>query len=418
MKTIPRTKMLERWDTLPENLREALVSDTTSDFIWKTCQKEFIPDEKIYDVAGIVSFVLFGFIHPEDVAEEIKNTLNIDARISNAVAEAINQRVFEPLRGTLAQFHAPVLETTDKPIAPVRIAIEGMTENPKIISGTTFTATPGSQKNVIIGPKVMQEVKQPGGPSPLTAHPSPLASDIGKPIAHFEPKPNIGGPMANSIAPVKKQESSGEFARLAAQGNSASTPLVKPLTPVAPTTPPSKPVMLQSSSLSKPIQNAPDLNNPQKAVDILAGKKFPVPLPMKPTVIEIGNASNVSHVVNYTDIKAPTSGAPSVNKPVTPAPGRQITEITSSSQFSTPTPIKPMSSTPPTVMPAPTKQAPQPSIMPIQPLPQPTQQQPTTPVRPIGLAPIRIAPTPPTPQINPQAPNEKVIVKDFREGEK
>ncbi len=448
MKTIPRNKVLERWDALPDSLREALVSGTTSDFVWKTCQKEFVPDEKIYDVAGIVSFVLFGFVHPEDLAEEIKNTLNIDARISKTIADAINQRIFEPLRGALAQYHTPVPDAmTGIATTPVRISIEGMTTAPKIIGGTTFTATPGSQKNVIIGPMVVQkgegrrekgeEIKSPSSlPSPA----SRLPSDIGKPIPRFEPKPNLGGPMAAPAAPVKKPGSTGEFARLALTQQPAASsqqPAIKPPVPVikpeaGSREPGAAPAMLQSSNLPKPIQNAPDLNNPRKAVDIMAGKKFPVPLPMKPTVIEIGLARPPA-----TSGQLATSQLRMMagRKPEAAPAGRQITEITSENFGSMDSRLRGNDK----------KNVPAPAPMPIdQPQRQVTsdnaqgasggsQGASGTPIKPIGLAPIRIIPTPPTPpappnppqaKIQPSAmptapqPGGKVIVKDFKEGEK
>lgn len=451
MLTITTEQARQRFTTLPPTLQDAVFSEQTAEIIASTIEKFHLADHRAEDIPTLVGWVLLGFLHLEDLAAEIEMAARVPKPVAKEIADSLTVKIFEPLRGALAQFHAPVPDamTGIATSAPVSIKIEGMTAAPKIIGETTFTATPGSQKNVIIGPKVVAEVKPAGtagavgtGTASAPTKPvMPLAGDIGKPIPHFEPKPNIGGAMASSSAPVKKPQSTGEFARLAQQGGTPTpAPVVKPLVPVAPaqaTTPigstpaatkPStatpKPVMLQSNATPQPIQNAPNLNNPQKAVDILAGKKVPVPLPMKATVIEIGGAPKTgpqnaptptpptpTRVVNYDNPAKPQASSAAM-------PGRQITEITSSpaqppaqpqapmpprqmpASFQKPAPPAPtLSPTSPTP-PMPTKPAPAPAILPTaQPQPKPQQPiNPQQPIKPAGLSPI--------------------IVKNFTEGEK
>ena len=424
-----------RFRTLPPTLQDAVFSEQTAEIIASTIEKFHLAEHRAEDIPTLVGWVLLGFLHIEDLAAEIETTARVPKPVAKEIADSLTIKIFEPLRGALAQFHAPVPDAmTGVATAPTRISIEGMSAAPKIISGTTFAATPGSQKNVVIGPRVMQEVRPAGGAqSPASNSPTPssnLAGDIGKPIPHFEPKPNIGGAMAAQIAPAQKPKSTGEFARLASQGSAPTpaAPIVKPLVPVTPmpsvikpisnpmqTTPPAptqpaqpikqQPVMLQSDTLPKPIQNAPSLgNSSQKAVDILAGKKMPVPLPMKPTVIEIGGAPKAAPQSTPAPSPARTvnySGMPQSPTPSAATPGRQITEITSHAAQN------PLSQTPPTapkppaspMMPSFQKPAP-PAPMPTgQPAQQPqSQQQSQTPTKPAGLAPI--------------------IVKNFTEGEK
>jgi len=53
MITLTKNQFGQRWDTLPDILREALVSETNSDFIWSTCEAQNIPMKK-YTVSLLI----------------------------------------------------------------------------------------------------------------------------------------------------------------------------------------------------------------------------------------------------------------------------------------------------------------------------------------------------------------------------
>lgn len=107
MITIVQNQALQRWDSLPDSLREALSSEINSDFIWKTCRDEHIPDEKIYAVARIAGYVLMGFVHPDDASKEIRDATGIDVRIADSIMSAISARIFAPLRQTIDGIYEP-----------------------------------------------------------------------------------------------------------------------------------------------------------------------------------------------------------------------------------------------------------------------------------------------------------------------
>src|ERR1700689_1387489 len=106
MITPTQDQIYDRWDILTPDLREALVSDSTSDFVRKSVESEHIPSDKVYIISGIVGDVLFGFLHPEDVANEIANALQIDPRITNSISTSVNQRIFTPLRAQIDAAYA------------------------------------------------------------------------------------------------------------------------------------------------------------------------------------------------------------------------------------------------------------------------------------------------------------------------
>ena len=93
---------------MPDVLREALFSEPNSDFIWKTCQAENIPNERIYEAARISGYVLMGFLHPEDMAEQFQEAMGLDKRTADSVQTALIQRIFTPLQQEITAVYAPL----------------------------------------------------------------------------------------------------------------------------------------------------------------------------------------------------------------------------------------------------------------------------------------------------------------------
>ena len=75
MLKISRQQLINRRDSLPDNLREALFSEYNSETLWKICEGQHLSEDKIYIIATLAGDVILGFLHPEDLALEIKKTL-------------------------------------------------------------------------------------------------------------------------------------------------------------------------------------------------------------------------------------------------------------------------------------------------------------------------------------------------------
>src|SRR5579864_595179 len=118
MTYITKDEIRQRWDTLPESLREAIVSEITTDFIWKTCEEEHIPEPKINDVARVASYVLLGFIHPGDLTGELADTLQMNKQVATAIANPIIARIFDPLKTGIDEAYAPPSKL-DSEVAPI-----------------------------------------------------------------------------------------------------------------------------------------------------------------------------------------------------------------------------------------------------------------------------------------------------------
>jgi hypothetical protein len=108
MLKIPRQRVLERWDTLPDNLKEALFSESNSSIVWQIGTLNHLSEEKISIMATIVGDVIFGFLHPDDLTREIQETLNLNPKIANSISREINRKIFAPLRSDLEKIYSPV----------------------------------------------------------------------------------------------------------------------------------------------------------------------------------------------------------------------------------------------------------------------------------------------------------------------
>ena len=123
----------ERWDTLPENLKEAIFSEINADIVWGIGAENHLPEEKINIIATLAGDVLMGFLHPDadEVAKELKNRIDLPAPLTLEIAKELEKKIFNSLRSDLGRIYAPPLEENFKP-EPVKENIEE-TEKPPVL---------------------------------------------------------------------------------------------------------------------------------------------------------------------------------------------------------------------------------------------------------------------------------------------
>ena len=276
MISISREQITERWDTLPDDLREALVSEANSDFIWRTCEDEHMPDDKIHWVAMAASRVLMGFIHPEDLAREIEDSAGIDQKTALSVEGALGRRIFAPLSQQLTAIYAPLSK---------------FATGPKILNDVIATSTPSSA-----GPKIISEnfvaIPRAGNmpmPKPATppAAPQPQAKATQDVISQTASGLKVSGaPLASNWSnpaqapqPTKKPDTG--WSRQTQQDPVVKLGVITPSIPT-PTAPPAAP---SPSQPSMPPRNQTSPGQPSKAIsefDRLAPAQKPAPQPSQP----------------------------------------------------------------------------------------------------------------------------------------
>jgi hypothetical protein len=387
MIVVTKNQALQRWDTLPLVLREALFSEVSSDFLWKTCEAEHIPDEKIYDVARIVGYVLMGFLHPEDTAEELKEQLNLDPKICTSIADAVNGRTFGPLRSEIDKVYEPPSKFGGPKM------IQDIGPAPQILSRTT-TAAPAISATPLVAnqSKVAPTAPPPAAPPPPKAklpdvgwsrttieEPVVKLSQTSTPLPVPASTPRVP-PPAVKPTPLPVQGPVGEFERIAIQSKPSAAPAVPP------------PVILHRDASFKPTDKAPEFHL-QLPSDKFGAEKVASQPPVRPAVLELGKtpppptpkpSTSTPRVVHYTEYKSPSPEAPipPASKAPSPVPQgpRQITEVTTPS--------------------APPPQAAMKSPVPTPPSPSPSSPQNKVIYKDYSAPP----PPPPPPPLSPSSP--------------
>ena len=140
---ISQVQILKRWDSLPDNIREALVSLENADALGRICEIEHISKEKKRVVSKITSHALLGFIHPEDIGSQITEELGIDKKIGASISDAVQKRILAPLKPDLEKIYAPVEEEpASLPPTPLPTIVKTATTPPAPPAGLASIPMP------------------------------------------------------------------------------------------------------------------------------------------------------------------------------------------------------------------------------------------------------------------------------------
>ncbi|MEK7608869.1 MAG: hypothetical protein AAB476_00085, partial [Patescibacteria group bacterium] len=91
---------------LPTDLQESMFSEQISSSIWQITKDKYnLPDSNISVVARIIGLIFLGELPIKNFIVEIKNKLNVDVQKAQAIAQDINQAIFQPVRQSLMQVH-------------------------------------------------------------------------------------------------------------------------------------------------------------------------------------------------------------------------------------------------------------------------------------------------------------------------
>ncbi len=126
---ITEQQIEKRWDILPISLLEVLCSFDTAKMISEICKKNHIIGEKKDKISGLIGFVIIGFLHPEDLVQEIKDATGIHPEIAETIVKELDRKIFAPIRGEIDKVYSPAGALTEEKLAeesapPVEISEE------------------------------------------------------------------------------------------------------------------------------------------------------------------------------------------------------------------------------------------------------------------------------------------------------
>src|SRR3989344_2848406 len=101
-----KTKLYEeRLAGLPEDLKTAFFSDTVTDAILVIGKQHGLTIDKVGELGDEVGLVMLGITKTGDFIKNLSSRLAVDKEKAKAIAEDINQKVFQQIRASLKKVH-------------------------------------------------------------------------------------------------------------------------------------------------------------------------------------------------------------------------------------------------------------------------------------------------------------------------
>ncbi len=106
---IANPRVRQKWQrflTIPADLQTAMFDPPVAEKIWDiVSEKNGLGDENVSPVAKIIGLIFLGELPIKNFIVALKNELGIDNEKAAAVAQDINQAIFQPVRESLMQVH-------------------------------------------------------------------------------------------------------------------------------------------------------------------------------------------------------------------------------------------------------------------------------------------------------------------------
>ena len=152
---------------LPQDLQTAFESEATTNSVWSITRDKYdLADGDIGKVARIIGLIFLGELPIKSFIIELKNALGTDTATAQAIAQDINQAIFQPVRQSLMRVHGieqyanQRMNTNDTNtttnIRPAKPAQTPQPTPPQLNRDTPSTARPANY----INPKNIVDLKR------------------------------------------------------------------------------------------------------------------------------------------------------------------------------------------------------------------------------------------------------------------
>ncbi|MFA5024809.1 MAG: hypothetical protein WC523_07750, partial [Patescibacteria group bacterium] len=155
------SQIIERYNSLAQELKEALFSDATSDIINRVCDFYHLSDEKADLLTLLIGDVLMGFVHYNDFSKILAEKMAGNTVVAQSIAKEIDKELFLPLRKFLREVYKPI---SKEALLAQEVKMEKEAEMPSFVpepamavASAKLAAGPVSSKNPALSGK--QEVQ-------------------------------------------------------------------------------------------------------------------------------------------------------------------------------------------------------------------------------------------------------------------
>ena len=226
-KTYTKQERDERYERLPQVLKEALFSADIAEKMFALGKKYALTMEKIGFMSEEAGLVVLGLTPPRAFTAVLAERLQIPADAAEKIALEISHEIFFPLREALKQTHQ--IDVGEGAVMSEELRIKKFTPTPK------FGVGAGEARQEKQAEQIPQAVKPPVVPKPLATPPAPASPpppQVPKPVL---PSPTI---LSSEVKPAL----------------TAPVP-PKPEAPRIPETPKTEPVKKMPSTLRAVTEN-------------------------------------------------------------------------------------------------------------------------------------------------------------------
>ncbi|MBI2639703.1 MAG: hypothetical protein HYW90_02305 [Candidatus Sungbacteria bacterium] len=204
---ITEETILTRYESLPEDLKQALMGVETAGELYKIGKNANLSVEKIGRLAEEVGLIILGLTPSQNFISDLKQMLEVPQEKAEEVASEVNTRIFLPIRESLKRLHGASWSEgiTKLPVTAERPR-SAFDEGKK---APAFSLPPAFQKEPASPSQAKPEIKKPVMPPPLAA---PIEKISLQPTTPSTPKePLIIQPMGGASAITRPAPDRGVF---------------------------------------------------------------------------------------------------------------------------------------------------------------------------------------------------------------
>lgn len=115
MKKYTSEELWKLYEKIPQELKEAIFSEKTSEIIWDICLRNEVEDERISEIALYTGRVLLGILPPDEFQKTLEKEINIQKEVAKNIALEINRFIFYPVKPELEQLYTTEITPLAKP---------------------------------------------------------------------------------------------------------------------------------------------------------------------------------------------------------------------------------------------------------------------------------------------------------------
>ncbi len=145
---ISREQMMQRYQSLPTNLQDAIFSMENAQILQNVGQIHKLRIDQIGTLASETGLVMLGFVKPNEYIPHLAERLKVDKELARTIAHEVNDRIFVKVRDALRKIHGVKSDIEEKSEINLKTQSEASWKVPDTINPQPVLATEEEGKKV------------------------------------------------------------------------------------------------------------------------------------------------------------------------------------------------------------------------------------------------------------------------------